>query len=82
MDGLGALILSPTRELALQIFEVLRKVGKEHNLSAGLIIGGKELDDEQARIGGMNVLVATPGRLLHHLDQTPDFECLSLQVLG
>ena len=82
MDGLGALILSPTRELALQIFEVLRKVGKEHNLSAGLIIGGKELDDEQARIGGMNVLVATPGRLLQHLDQTPDFECLSLQVLG
>jgi len=34
-DGLGALILSPTRELAIQIFEVLRKVGRYHAFSAG-----------------------------------------------
>ncbi len=40
-DGLGALIISPTRELAYQIFEVLRKVGKFHDFSAGLVIGGK-----------------------------------------
>jgi hypothetical protein len=43
MDGLGALIISPTRELAYQTFEVLRKVGKNHEFSAGLIIGGKVL---------------------------------------
>lgn len=41
MDGLGALIISPTRELAYQTFEVLRKVGKNHDFSAGLVIGGK-----------------------------------------
>lgn len=40
-DGLGILIISPTRELAYQTFEVLRKVGKNHDFSAGLIIGGK-----------------------------------------
>ncbi|KAF7542737.1 hypothetical protein G7046_g10120 [Stylonectria norvegica] len=40
-DGLGALIISPTRELAVQIFEVLRKVGRYHAFSAGLVIGGK-----------------------------------------
>lgn len=40
-DGLGVLIISPTRELAYQTFEVLRKVGKNHDFSAGLIIGGK-----------------------------------------
>ncbi|XP_073922870.1 probable ATP-dependent RNA helicase DDX10 isoform X3 [Castor canadensis] len=40
-DGLGVLIISPTRELAYQTFEVLRKVGKNHEFSAGLIIGGK-----------------------------------------
>ena len=40
-DGLGALIITPTRELALQIFEVLRVVGKKHQFSAGLITGGK-----------------------------------------
>lgn len=41
MDELGVLIISPTRELAYQTFEVLRKVGKNHEFSAGLIIGGK-----------------------------------------
>jgi ATP-dependent RNA helicase DDX10/DBP4 len=46
-DGLGALVISPTRELAVQIFEVLRKVGSQHSFSAGLIIGGKNLKDEQ-----------------------------------
>ena len=39
--GLGALIISPTRELAYQTFEVLRKIGKKHGFSAGLVIGGK-----------------------------------------
>jgi hypothetical protein len=46
-DGLGALVISPTRELAVQIFEVLKKIGKQHMLSAGLIIGGKDLAVEQ-----------------------------------
>ena len=40
-DGLGALVVSPTRELAFQTFEVLKKVGKFHDFSAGLVIGGK-----------------------------------------
>ena len=44
-DGLGALIISPTRELAYQTFEVLCKVGKKHDFSAGLIIGGKVIID-------------------------------------
>ncbi len=35
-DGLGALIISPTRELALQIFEVLRTIGAQHTFSAGI----------------------------------------------
>ena len=41
VDGLGALITSPTRELAFQTFEVLKIVGKCHDFSAGLVIGGK-----------------------------------------
>lgn len=41
LDGLGALVISPTRELAFQTFEVLKKVGKFHDFSAGLVIGGK-----------------------------------------
>ncbi|KAI8840510.1 P-loop containing nucleoside triphosphate hydrolase protein [Chytriomyces cf. hyalinus JEL632] len=81
MDGLGGLIISPTRELALQIFEVLRKVGRYYSFSAGLLIGGKDLTQEQERIARMNILVCTPGRLLQHMDQTPDFTCDNLQIL-
>ncbi|KAL1916238.1 uncharacterized protein VTP21DRAFT_5855 [Calcarisporiella thermophila] len=81
MDGLGALIISPTRELAVQIFEVLRKIGRFHAFSAGLIIGGKDVKSEQERVNRMNILVCTPGRLLQHMDQTAGFDCTNLQLL-
>ncbi|KAG5180717.1 DEAD box helicase [Tribonema minus] len=81
-DGLGALVVSPTRELALQIFEVLRVVGGKHLLSAGLIVGGKrDFTEEQAMVSATNILIATPGRLLQHLEQTPGFDASQLQVL-
>ncbi|KAJ6591209.1 ATP-dependent RNA helicase dbp-4 [Mycena vulgaris] len=80
-DGLGALVISPTRELAIQIFEVLRSIGGYHTFSAGLVIGGKNLKDERDRLSKMNILVATPGRLLQHMDQTVGFEADNLQVL-
>ncbi|KAK9441596.1 ATP-dependent RNA helicase DBP4 [Metarhizium brunneum] len=80
-DGLGALIISPTRELAVQIFEVLRKIGRYHVLSAGLVIGGKNLKEEAERLARMNILVCTPGRMLQHLDQTAGFDANNLQIL-
>jgi ATP-dependent RNA helicase DDX10/DBP4 len=75
-------VISPTRELAIQIFEVLRKIGPYHSFSAGLVIGGKNVKDEMERLTKMNILVATPGRLLQHMDQTVGFECDNLQLLG
>ncbi|KAM0303839.1 hypothetical protein ACHAPM_003409 [Fusarium culmorum] len=80
-DGLGALIISPTRELAAQIFEVLRKVGTKHSFSAGLVIGGKSLKEEAERLDRMNILVCTPGRMLQHFDQTAGFDANNLQIL-
>ncbi|KAI1335808.1 DEAD-domain-containing protein [Xylariaceae sp. FL0016] len=80
-DGLGALIISPTRELAVQIFEVLRKIGRHHSFSAGLVIGGKSLQEEASRLDRMNILVCTPGRILQHLDQTSNLNVDNLQVL-
>lgn len=80
-DGLGALIISPTRELAVQIFDVLRKVGRNHAFSAGLVIGGKNLREEAERLSRMNILVCTPGRMLQHLDQTAGFDADNLQLL-
>ncbi|KAL7750727.1 ATP-dependent RNA helicase dbp4 [Sorochytrium milnesiophthora] len=80
-DGLGALVISPTRELALQIFQVLRSVGAQHSFSAGLIIGGKDVKIEKDRVHRMNILICTPGRLLQHMDETPGFDCSNLQIL-
>ncbi|KAM8744655.1 putative ATP-dependent RNA helicase DDX10 [Acanthopagrus schlegelii] len=80
-DGLGALIISPTRELAYQTFEVLRKVGKNHEFSAGLIIGGKDLKSESERIHHTNIVICTPGRLLQHMDETATFHASSLHML-
>ncbi|XP_067418918.1 probable ATP-dependent RNA helicase DDX10 isoform X2 [Emydura macquarii macquarii] len=81
MDGLGILIISPTRELAYQTFEVLRKVGKNHDFSAGLIIGGKDLKEESTKIHHINILICTPGRLLQHMDETSYFHASDLQML-
>lgn len=81
-DGLGALIITPSRELALQIFELLRTFGKYHSFSIGLVVGGNsKFEEEKKFINSMNVLVATPGRLLQHLDQTYGFSCDNLQLL-
>lgn len=65
----------------MQIFEVLRKIGRKHSFSAGLVIGGKNLKEEAERLGRMNILVCTPGRMLQHLDQTAGFDVDNLQVL-
>lgn len=67
---------------AVQIFDVLRSIGAFHAFSAGLVIGGKNLKDERERLARMNILVATPGRLLQHMDQTFGFDCDNLQVLS
>lgn len=80
LDGLGALIITPTRELAYQIFEALRKIGIFHDFSAGLIIGGKDLKFERKRMNQCNIVVCTPGRLLQHMDENPLFDCVNMQV--
>lgn len=81
MDGLGALIISPTRELAMQIYEVLSKIGKHTTFSAGLVIGGKDVTFEKERISRINILIGTPGRILQHMDQAVGFNTSNLQLL-
>eukprot|EP00116_Pleurobrachia_bachei_P000661 sb/3460923/ len=80
-QGLGALVITPTRELAYQIYEVLKKIGCKHDFSAGLVIGGKSIDEERSRLACTNIVIATPGRLLQHMDQTSTFSCDLLQML-
>lgn len=80
-DGIAAIIISPTRELAYQIFETLKKIGKYHDFSAGLIIGGKNLKFERNRMDQCNILICTPGRLLQHMDENPLFNATTMELL-
>ena len=60
-----SLILEPTRELATQVAESFEKYGKYHPLSMALLIGGESLVEQEKRLDrGVDVLIATPGRLL------------------
>lgn len=81
LDGLGALVITPTRELAYQIFEQLRDVGRHHDFSAGLVIGGKDLHYESRRMGECNIVICTPGRLLQHMDENPQFDAGTMKML-
>ena len=71
-SGLFAIILAPTRELSKQISTVLEALlGCAHWIVAGTVIGGEKKKSEKARLRkGLNVLVATPGRLADHLNNT------------
>src|SRR6476660_6297269 len=61
------LILEPTRELAAQVQESFEKYGAGHKLNVALLIGGVSFDDQDAKLTrGVDVLIATPGRLLDH----------------
>ena len=60
-----SLILEPTRELAAQVAENFEKYGKHHKLSMALLIGGVQMGDQvKALEKGVDVLIATPGRLM------------------
>jgi superfamily II DNA/RNA helicase len=64
------LILEPTRELAAQVEESFEKYGKNHKLNVALIIGGVSFDDQDSKlVRGVDVLIATPGRLLDHSER-------------
>jgi ATP-dependent RNA helicase DDX18/HAS1 len=67
-NGTGVIIISPTRELALQIFSVANELMKHHHLTFGLVMGGANRRSEAEKLAkGVNLLVSTPGRLLDHL---------------
>jgi len=73
--GLFAIVLAPTRELAKQIYYVLQSLihckNGPHWIVPGQVMGGEKKKSEKARLRkGMNILVATPGRLLDHLENT------------
>ncbi|QDS73145.1 hypothetical protein FKW77_001821 [Venturia effusa] len=71
-SGLFAVILAPTRELSKQIVTVLESLIRcVHWIVPGIVVGGEKMQSEKARLRkGVNILVATPGRLADHLANT------------
>ncbi|KAL9418761.1 hypothetical protein AB3S75_036668 [Citrus x aurantiifolia] len=74
-SGTFALVLVPTRELCLQVNEILHKLlHRFHWIVPGYVMGGENRSKEKARLRkGISILVATPGRLLDHLKHTSSF---------
>ncbi|MEX2617732.1 MAG: DEAD/DEAH box helicase [Alphaproteobacteria bacterium] len=65
-----SLILEPTRELAAQVAEQFVTYGKYHKLTMALLIGGVSFDEQNKALDrGVDVLIATPGRLLDHAER-------------
>ncbi|KDN39400.1 DEAD-domain-containing protein [Tilletiaria anomala UBC 951] len=83
-NGTGAIILSPTRELALQIFGVAKELitAGGHSQTFGIIMGGANRKNEADKLQkGVNLIIATPGRLLDHLQNTKGFLVNNLKAL-
>ena len=81
-NGTGVIVVSPTRELALQIFGVAQELMQFHTQTVGICIGGANRRAEAEKLGrGINLLIATPGRLLKHLQNTTNFMFKNLKSL-
>ncbi|KAF2175103.1 putative ATP-dependent RNA helicase [Zopfia rhizophila CBS 207.26] len=81
-NGTGVIVVSPTRELALQIFGVARELLEKHSQTFGIVIGGANRRAEAEKLAkGVNLLIATPGRLLDHLHNTQGFVFKNLKSL-
>ena len=81
-NGLGAVVISPTRELCLQIYGVVEELMKFHTQTHGVVMGGSNRRAESEKLAkGVNLLIATPGRLLDHMRTNKAFYYGNAQML-
>ena len=78
-----ALVLTPTRELAMQVDESVRKYANSAEIDVAAVFGGVPLDPQEKKLRkGVDIVVATPGRLIDHLErQNVVFDDLEILVL-
>ncbi|KAG7478318.1 hypothetical protein MATL_G00079130 [Megalops atlanticus] len=76
------LVLVPTRELGIQVHAVARQLAQFTSVTTCLAVGGLDLKSQEAALrAGPDVLIATPGRLIDHLHNTPSFELSHVEIL-
>uniref|UniRef100_A0A8C5CN14 RNA helicase n=1 Tax=Gadus morhua TaxID=8049 RepID=A0A8C5CN14_GADMO len=76
------LVLVPTRELGIQVHSVARQLAQFTPISTCLAVGGLDVKSQEAALRcGPDVLIATPGRLIDHLHNTPSFQLTNIEIL-
>jgi len=80
-SSIGAIVISPTRDLAAQTYDVLKPLIDGTELSAGLVTGGMSFELEQEGFSRLNILIATVGRLKEHMENSHTFNTDNLQFL-
>jgi len=79
---LKAVILSPTRELSIQIFEDLSGYAKNMKVECAVLVGGKDIETQQRILKkGVDIVIATPGRFLEHLERGLNVKNVEVLVL-
>ncbi|WP_455755640.1 DEAD/DEAH box helicase [Sulfurimonas sp.] len=77
-----AVILSPTRELSIQIFEDLGNYAKNMKVECAVLVGGKDIETQQKTLKkGVDIIIATPGRFLEHVERGLDVKSIEILVL-
>ncbi|CAG0881066.1 unnamed protein product [Darwinula stevensoni] len=76
------LVLVPTRELGVQVFQVSRQLAQFTKIQIGISVGGLDLKQQEASLrSNPDVVIATPGRLIDHIHNTPSFHLESIEIL-
>nr|CAG4638420.1 EOG090X059J [Cyclestheria hislopi] len=76
------LVLVPTRELGVQVYQVSKQLAQFTDIQIGLSVGGLDLKvQEKVLRGNPDIVIATPGRLIDHLQNTPSFSLEAIEVL-
>ncbi|KAK4387352.1 putative DEAD-box ATP-dependent RNA helicase 29 [Sesamum angolense] len=80
--GVRALILSPTRDLALQTFKFTKELGRFTDLRVSLLVGGDSMESQFEELAqNPDCIIATPGRLMHHLEEIDDMSLRTVEYV-
>jgi len=80
--NIRAVILSPTRELSIQIFEDIKAYSKYMNVECCVLVGGKDIESQQRVLKkGIDIVIATPGRFLEHIENGLNLSSIEIFVL-
>ncbi|KAE8076573.1 hypothetical protein FH972_015213 [Carpinus fangiana] len=81
-SGPRALILSPTRDLALQTLKFAQDLGRFTDLNISLLVGGDSMESQFEELANSpDIIIATPGRLMHHLSEVDDMSLRTVEYV-